>query len=75
MVLGVLTGWLDRGERDTKHLFGHNGTMMTRTISPRQAGNPTEVRSRRGPRDTSGIPACGPHTAVDCDGARRQNST
>jgi hypothetical protein len=58
----------------TTHLFGRNGTMMTRAISTREAGNPIRGPVTPAPCVRSGIPACWPHAAVDRDGARRQNS-
>ena len=61
----------------TKHLFGHNGTMMTRANSHRrEAGRlfilPVTIH---GPHLHTGIPAYRPHRAAARDGARRQNSS
>jgi hypothetical protein len=61
----------------TKHLFGHNGTMMTRANSPRgEAGRlfilPVTIR---GPHLHIGIPAYRHHRAAAGAGARRQNSS
>jgi hypothetical protein len=61
----------------TKHLFGHNGTMMTRANSRRrEAGRlfilPVTIRR---PHLHTGIPAYRHHRAAVCDGARRQNSS
>ena len=61
----------------TKHLFGHNGTMMTRANSRRrEAGRlfilPVTIH---GPHLHTGIPAYRPHRAVAGAEARRQNSS
>jgi hypothetical protein len=61
----------------TKHLFGHNGTMMTRANSPRgEAGRlfilPVTIR---GPHLHTGIPAFRHHRAAAGAEARRQNSS
>ena len=62
----------------TKHLFGHNGTMMTRTNSRSwEAGRLfiLPVTGSPGPRLHTGIPAYRPHRAVARAGPRRQNSS
>lgn len=61
----------------TKHLFGHNGTMMTRANSHTwEAGRlfilPVTIH---GPHLHPGIPAYRHHRTVADDGARRQNSS
>jgi hypothetical protein len=62
----------------TKHLFGHNGTMMTRANSRRTGdGSPIHFAGHdpRGPRLHTGIPAYRHHRAAARRGARRQNSS
>jgi hypothetical protein len=61
----------------TKHLFGHNGTMMTRANSrPREAGRlfilPVTIDE---PHLHTGSPAYRHHRSAVRAGARRQNSS
>ena len=61
----------------TKHLFGHNGTMMTRANSRRREAGRLFILpvTFRGPHLHTGIPAYRPHRAAARAGARRQNSS